>query len=138
MPPLGCLAYVNGVIDAHRIACLAWARLPRSVPDVLAAVVAVGVLVGVSACTGNLPGRPVDALGYALLVLAGGSMGLCRQRPKTAVGVVTVVLSVFVVRHYSNGPVWATGWIVLAALSWRTSRQVALAGGRRPQGRRSR
>jgi signal transduction histidine kinase len=42
--------------------------------------------------------------------------------------VVTVVLTVFIVRRYPDGPVWATAWIALAALSWRTSRRVALVG----------
>jgi signal transduction histidine kinase len=116
------------VITAHRTALLARAWLPGWVPDVLAAVVAVLVLVGVSSCTRALPGRPLDALGYSLLVLAGVSVGVCRRWPRAAVGVVTVVLSVFVVRDYPDGPVWVTGWIVLAALSWRTSRRVALTG----------
>lgn len=144
---------VADVTDAHRPALLARARLsagvrlsaggwlsagarrtagarrPGWVPDVLAALVAIGVLVGVSACTRHLPGRPVDALGYALLVLAGVSMGLCRRWPQVAAGVVTVVLVVFIARRYPDGPVWATGWIALAALSWRTSRRVALIGG---------
>jgi signal transduction histidine kinase len=116
------------VITAHRTALLARAWLPGWVPEVLAAVVAVLVLVGVSSCSRALPGRPVDALGYSLLVLAGVSVGMCRRWPKVAVGVVTVVLSVFVIRHYPDGPVWVTGWIVLAGLSWRTSRRVALTG----------
>ena len=71
---------------------------------------------------------PLDALGYALLAAAGLSMGLCRRWPQVAASVVTVVLCVFVVRGYPNNPVWATAWIVLAALSWRTSRRVALVG----------
>jgi signal transduction histidine kinase len=116
------------VIDAHRSALPARARLPGWMPDVLAAVLAVGVLVGESACAHALPGTPVDALGYTLLVLAGVSMGLCRRWPAVAAGVVTVVLTVFIVRRYPDGPVWATGWIALAALSWRTSRRVALTG----------
>jgi signal transduction histidine kinase len=116
------------VIDAHRTAPLARARLPGWLPDVLAGVLAVGVLVGESACAHGLHGTPVDALGYTLLVLAGVSMGLCRRWPKLATGVVTVVLSVFIIRDYPHGPVWATGWIALGALSWRTSRRVALAG----------
>jgi signal transduction histidine kinase len=116
------------VTDAHRTTLLARARLPGWMPDVLAAVLAVGVLVGESASAHALPGSPVDALGYTLLVLAGVSMGLCRRWPMLAAGVVTVVLTVFIVRHYPDGPVWATGWIALAALSWRTSRRVALAG----------
>ena len=94
----------------------------------LAAVLAAGVLLAVSACTHALPGRPLDALGYALLVAAGVAMGLCRRWPQAAVGLVTVVLVVFIVRRYPDGPVWATGWVALAALSWRTSRWVALTG----------
>jgi signal transduction histidine kinase len=35
---------------------------------------------------------------------------------------------VFVVRRYPDGPVWVTGWIALAVLSWRTSRRVAVTG----------
>jgi signal transduction histidine kinase len=128
------------VTDAQRTALLALARLqagarlrasarrPGWVPDVLAAVLAVLVLVGVSACTRHLSGRPIDALGYTLLVLAGLSMGLCRRWPKVAAGVVTLVLTVFIARRYPDGPVWVTGWIALAALSWRTSRWVALTG----------
>jgi signal transduction histidine kinase len=127
-PRPGAWRSVAGVIDALRTALLARARLPGWWPDVLAAVVAVGVLVGVSACARHLPGRPLDAVGYTLLVLAGVSMGLCRHLARVAVGVVTVVLSVFIARDYPNGPVWATGWIALAALSWRTSRRVALTG----------
>jgi signal transduction histidine kinase len=127
-PRPGAWRSVSGVIDAHRTALPARARLLGWVPDVLAAVVAVGVLVGESACTRALPGRPLGALGYTLLVLAGVSMGLCRRWPKVAAGVVTVVLSVFLTRNYPDGPVWATGWIALAALSWRTSRRVALTG----------
>jgi signal transduction histidine kinase len=116
------------VIDARRTALLARARLPDWAPDAAAAALAVGVLLAVSACTHSLPGRPLDALGYALLVAAGGSMGLCRRWPQVALGVVTVVLAVFIARGYPNSPVWATGLIALAALSWRTSRRVALTG----------
>jgi signal transduction histidine kinase len=116
------------VIDTHRTARPARARLPGWVPDVLAAVLAAALLCCVSACAHSLPGKPLDALGYTLLVAAGLSMGLCRRWPAVAAGVVTVVLTVFIVRDYANGPVWATAWIALAALSWRTSRGVALTG----------
>ena len=98
------------------------------VPDALAAVLATGVLVGVSAHIPAGPGRPLDALGYVLLVAAGVSVGLCRRWPQAAAGVVTAVLAVFVARRYPDGPVWVTGWIALAALSWRASRRVAIAG----------
>jgi signal transduction histidine kinase len=55
-------------------------------------------------------------------------MGLCRRWPAFAAGVVTVVLVVFLVRRYPDGPVWATAWIALGALSLRTSRRVAFTG----------
>jgi signal transduction histidine kinase len=116
------------VVDAHRTALLGRVRLPGLVPDVLAAVLAVGVLVVVSAHVPAARARPLDALGYVLLVAAGGSMGLCRRWPQGAAVVVTAVLGVFIARKYPDGPVWVTGWIALAALSWRTNRRVALAG----------
>jgi signal transduction histidine kinase len=116
------------VVDAHCTALLGRVRLRWWVPDVLAAVLAVGVLVVVSAHVPAAHGRPLDALGYALLVAAGVSTGLCRRWPQGAAVVVTVVLGVFIARRYPDGPVWGTAWITLAALSWRTSRRVALAG----------
>jgi signal transduction histidine kinase len=116
------------VTDAHGTTSLVRARLPGWVPDALAAVAGAGVLLAVSAHMHAAPGRSLDALGYALLVAAGVSMGLCRRWPQVAAGVVTVVLTVFVVRPYPDGPVWLTGLIALAALSWRTSRRVAIIG----------
>jgi len=117
---------VAEVIDAHRAAPRA--RLPGWALDVAAAGLAAGVLVAVSVHIRYLPGRPLDQVGYALLAAAGVAMGLCRRRPRAAAGLVTGVLCAYLVRGYPNSPVWATGWIALAALSWRTSRRVALAG----------
>ena len=116
------------MIDDRRAAPLAGARLSGWVPDVLAALLAVGVLLVVSTHVDKLPGRPLDALGDTLLVLAGLAMGLCRRLPVVAASVVTVVLCVFLAGRYPDGPVWATAWIALAALSWRTSRRVAFTG----------
>jgi signal transduction histidine kinase len=96
--------------------------------------VAVGALLAVafvlisSRLGPSVTGRRLDAFGNLLLVVAGLSVALCRHRPRTAVGVVTVVLGCYVGRHYQNGPVWATGWIVLLALSWRTNRRTAVLG----------
>jgi signal transduction histidine kinase len=125
---MGVWRSVAGVIDVHRTALLARARLRGSLPDVLAALAAVGLLVGASMHVHSLPGRPLDALGYTLLVAAGLAMGLCRRWPAFAAGVVTVVLVVFIARRYPDSPVWATGWIALGALSLRTSRRVAFTG----------
>jgi Histidine kinase len=115
-------------MDAHRAGSPGRARLPGWGLDALVAVLAVGVLVAVSAHVPAASDRPLDALGYVLLVVAGVSMGLCRRWPAVAAGLVTVVLVVFVARRYPDGPVWVTGLIALAALSWRTSRRVALTG----------
>jgi signal transduction histidine kinase len=113
-------------MDPHATGRIRWAGWA---PDALAAVLAVGVLVAVSAhIRGGPSGRPLDALGYVLLVSAGVAMGLCRRWPQVAVGMVTVVLGIFVARRYPDGPVWVTAWIALGALSWRTSRRVAVAG----------
>ena len=82
--------------------------------------------------TGNIPvdtdDRALDALGYALLVLAGASLAFCRRRPEVTVGVVTAVLGTYIARRYVGGPVFVTGWIALFALSWRTDRRRALVG----------
>src|SRR4051794_38885842 len=64
--------------------------------------------------------RHLDALGYALIATAGASLAFCRRRPAVAVGIVTVVLGTFLLRHYVGGPVFVTGWISLFFLSWRT------------------
>lgn len=104
-------------------------RLPGWAPDAVAAVASVAVLVAVSARLRPGPGaQGYDALGYALLTVAGVTMGLCRRWPRLAVGVVTAVLGVFLVRHYPDGPVWGTGWAALGVLGWRTSRRTAIAG----------
>ena len=115
-------------MDAHRAGSPGRARLPGWELDALVAVLAVGVLVAVSAHVPAASDRPLDALGYVLLVVAGVSMGLCRRWSAVAAGLVTVVLAAFVARRYPDGPVWVTGLIALAALSWRTSRRVALTG----------
>jgi signal transduction histidine kinase len=39
---------------------------------------------------------------------------------------VTAVLCVFVARDYPDGPVWLTGWVSIAAVSWQTTRRAAL------------
>jgi signal transduction histidine kinase len=103
---------------------------PRSwLPDIAVGVVSAAVFVLV---TGRIEppahGRYLDAIGYVLLLVAGASVALCRHRPRTAVAVVMVALACYLARHYPNGPVWATGWIVLLALSWLTDRRTAVRG----------
>ena len=107
---------------------LAPARRPGWMLDALAVVAATGVLVAVSAHAHTTTGRPLDGLGYGLLVAAGMAVGLGRRGPKTATAVITVVLAMFVVRRYPDGPVWVTGLIALATLGWRCGRRAAAVG----------
>lgn len=101
----------------------------RWTPEVAVASVTTALLLLVSA---HIPasdgGNDLDGLGYVLLAVAGLSVAGCRRWPRAVTGVTTAVLCLFVVRNYPNGPVWATGWLALGALSWRTSRRTALLG----------
>jgi len=66
------------------------------------------VLLAVSACTHSLPGRPLDALGYALLVQRGGRWDCAGCWPQVALGVLVTVVGfrVFIARgEYPNSPV---------------------------------
>jgi signal transduction histidine kinase len=104
-----------------------WAR--SWAPDLLGAALVTAFLILVS---GRIePGvdeRALDPFGYALLVVAGGALALCRRRPGVVVGVITVVLGSYIVRRYGGGPVFLTGWVALFSLSWRTNRRRALVG----------
>ena len=72
--------------------------------------------------------RRLDVFGYLLIITAGASMALCRRWPAVAVGIVTVVLGTYLLRHYVGGPVFVTGWIALFFLSWRSTRRAAITG----------
>jgi len=97
--------------------------------ELLVATGAVSALVVISAHVPPSGGeRAVDATGYGALAVAGVATGLCRRRPRAAAALVTGVLCAFVVRDYPNGPVWLTGFVVLAVLAWRTSRRTAVLG----------
>jgi len=101
----------------------------RALPAVAVGVVAALLLALVSAHIQTHSGeRPLDALGYGLLVVAGLAMGASGRWPRTSALVVTVVLCVFVARNYPDGPVWLTGLVALGVLSWRTNRRTAVAG----------
>jgi signal transduction histidine kinase len=113
-------------------ASAASAVMPRRRPRVLFDVALAAVLTALFLLAGvhiqAHGARHLDALGYSLLVVAGVSMAFARRRPHAVVVVITVVLAVYYARDYPNGPVLATGWISLLALSWRTDRRTALTG----------
>ncbi|HEY7049901.1 MAG TPA: histidine kinase [Jatrophihabitantaceae bacterium] len=106
-----------------------WPLARRTLPAAAVGAVAAVLLAAVSAHIPVHSGeRSLDVLGYALLVLAGLSLGGGRRWPRASALVVTVVLCVFVARNYPDGPVWLTGPVALGALSWRTNRRAAVAG----------
>ena len=72
--------------------------------------------------------QSMDELGYVVLVGAGAAMGLCRRWPAGAVAMVTVALAVYLLGDYPGGPIFVTGWVALASLSWRTNRRTGFVG----------
>ena len=97
--------------------------------DIGAAVLAIAFLLLASshiAASGD--DRRLDALAYALIVIAGTTVGLCRRWPAASVAIVTAVLGTYLLRQYVGGPVYVTGWIALFFLSWRTNRRTAITG----------
>jgi signal transduction histidine kinase len=73
-------------------------------------------------------GHALDAFGYVLLVTAGLAMAGCRRSPRLVLALVAVILACYIARRYPDNPVFATGWIALAVLSWRTDRRSGLIG----------
>ena len=69
--------------------------------------------------------RSLDALGYALVVLAGGSLAVVRRWPWITFGIVTAVLATYIGREYAGGPVFGTGWIALFSLGYFARRRDA-------------
>jgi signal transduction histidine kinase len=72
--------------------------------------------------------RSLDVFAYALLVVAGGSVAVCRHWPKAVLGVVTAVLGLYILGRYPGGPIYVVGWVALFSLSWRTDRRTGLIG----------
>jgi len=104
----------------------AWARDARAVPF--------GIVVSafLFLATSHIPAGPhdhhLDALGYALLAVAGMSLAITRRWPWVAVAAITVVLGLYLLRHYPGGPVFVTGWIALFSLGYRVPRRHAFIG----------
>jgi signal transduction histidine kinase len=104
-------------------------REPPGIVDVVGAALLITFLVlATSHIARGEDEHSLDAFGYALLVVAGGSVVLVRRWPRTALAVVTVVLGLYIVGRYQGGPVYVTGWVALFFLSWRTDRRTGLVG----------
>ena len=97
--------------------------------DVVAALLATAfMLLATSHIASTGSDRELDAVGYLLICLAGGSLVLCRRRPDVVVGVVAIVLATYLLRHYVGGPIFVTAWVGLFFLSWRSNRRTAVIG----------
>jgi signal transduction histidine kinase len=104
-------------------------RKPPGTVDVVGAVLAIAfLLLATSHITPARDEQALDAFGYLLLVVAGGSLVLVRRWPRSALCVVTVVLGLYIVGQYQGGPIYVTGWVALFFLSWRTDRGTGLVG----------
>jgi signal transduction histidine kinase len=106
-----------------------WPAPASWAPDLVGAAIATGLMVLISshlAPSGD--DRAMDGLGIALVVAGGGSLVLCRRRPRLVLGIVVVVLGTYVGRRYPEGPVFAAGWVALFVASWRTDRRFATIG----------
>ena len=102
---------------------------PPGIVDIVGAALAIAFLVlATSHISRGRDEHSLDAFGYVLLVVAGGSLVLVRRWPRTALGVVTVVLGVYIVGQYPGGPIYVMGWVALFFLSWRTDRRTGLIG----------
>ena len=99
---------------------------PAAVVDVARSLLVIAFLVLVTRhIEPGTDDRSLDALGYGLLVVAGGSLATIRRQPWITVGVVTVVLATYISREYAGGPVFVTGWIALFSLGYHARRRDA-------------
>jgi signal transduction histidine kinase len=88
------------------------------------------VMIGFSSHVEAHPDQePLDLLAYLLILTASLGLAVSWRWPRSATLVVTLVLCVFIVRHYPDGPIWVTGWASLGVLGWHSTRRSALAGG---------
>lgn len=102
---------------------------PWALVEVGGSVVVVAFLI---LATSNIPSdhdeRSLDALGYVLLAVAGGSLAFARRRPWVSVAAITLALATYIGRGYAGGPIFATGWIALFSLGYQVRRRNAFIG----------
>jgi signal transduction histidine kinase len=69
-------------------------------------------------------GRALDTLGYACIVVAGGSLTFRRRLPLTVLGVSSLAMVVYAARSYPGGPVYVAPVIAMYTLATLTPRRV--------------
>ncbi len=103
-----------------------WVALDAGIGAVSLAVSALLARHAASAQAGT---RPLDALGYALMVLACAAVTARRVVPLPVLAVVAGALVVFAVRNYSGGPLLAPVTVALYSAGAAVERRTALAVG---------
>ncbi len=87
-------------------------------------IIAVG-MVGTSHISAESSERPVDALTYIVVGMAGGSLLARRRWPLATLLVVAAALAVYTAREYPGGPVYLTGPVALYSFATANERRVA-------------
>lgn len=87
-------------------------------------IIAVG-MVGTSHISAESSERPVDALTFIVVGMAGGSLLARRRWPLATLLVVAAALAVYTARDYPGGPVYLTGPVALYSFAAANERRVA-------------
>ena len=87
-------------------------------------IIAVG-MVGTSHISAESSERPVDALTFIVVGMAGGSLLARRRWPLVMLLVVAAALAVYTAREYPGGPVYLTGPVALYSFAAANERRVA-------------
>jgi len=87
-------------------------------------IIAVG-MVGTSHISAESSERPVDALTFIVVGMAGGSLLARRRWPLATLLVVAAALAVYTAREYPGGPVYLTGPVALYSFAAANERRVA-------------
>ena len=87
-------------------------------------IIAVG-MVGTSHISAESSERPVDALTFIVVGMAGGSLLARRRWPLATLLVVAAALAVYTAREYPGGPVYLTGPVALYSFATANERRVA-------------
>ncbi len=90
-----------------------------------AALLTSAVVVGTVRMPAEADDRPLDAMAYVVMAVAGGAVAAQRRWPVAVVVVVGAALAIYVARGYPGGPVLAIGPVALYALAGLRDRRVA-------------
>jgi signal transduction histidine kinase len=114
-----------------RLAAAARRVGPASVRDLGVALVGTVLLAAVSSKVGAHGGnRPMDGLGYGVVVIAGMALSVLRRFPRSVFSVVAVAIGVYIAHNLQPGPILLTPLIALLGVSlYSDRRSSAVAAG---------